>query len=106
MISCGNSSTKEVDISLSPKERIQGVWEVVDASGELSALNKGTMYIFENNLMTTANGIEVTGTFELTENHIKWVLTNMEMNYNYYYDANVLVLEPLNSGQIFRLKKH
>lgn len=96
--SCGSG----VDSSLAPKDRIEGEWVITQAEGSMSEMNMGTIYTFENGIMTT--GGAATGKYTATDSTIVWDLISMEMNYNFHFEDNVLVLE-LNSGQALYLEK-
>ena len=98
IFSCGTSTNS----NLPPKDRIQGEWEIFEAEGAASNLNIGTIYTFENDIMTT--GGVATGKFTISDSLIVWDLGSMQMNYVYHFEDNILVLE-LNSGQKLLLKK-
>lgn len=102
-MSCDNHS--KVDSSLAPKDRIQGTWEIVKAEGVFDEINIGTNYIFDGTKMSTSKGFDITGELIASDSTILWKLENMEMNYNYYFEDNILVIEPLNSGQKLYLEK-
>jgi len=103
LMSCGNNSLAED--SRSPKERLQGTWEVTQAEGAMSELNVGTTYIFDDPTMTTENGLEISGELQASDSTILWKLETMEMNYSYHFDGNQLIIEPLNSGQVLTLTR-
>jgi len=100
--SCNSDNMK----NLTPKERIQGHWKVVEAEGAFAEENIGTNYIFEGNVMKTSSdaGYEIAGSLHLSDTSVVWTLENMEMNYLYRFKDDKLVLE-LNSGQVLKLKK-
>jgi len=98
MFACGSSDNS----NLPPQERIQGEWEIYDAEGTMSDLNKGTIYNFEGNIMTT--GGVATGEFIISDSTIVWNVGTIQMNYDYHFEDENLVLE-LNSGQVLYLKK-
>lgn len=102
IISCGSSS---VDSSLPPSKRIQGTWKIVKAEGSMAEMNKGTVYKWDGTTMSTnKNDFETTGSFTATDSTIVWDIKIMEMNYNYHFEENTLVIN-LGGDQKFYLEK-
>ncbi len=93
--SCGGSGSR------STKEDLQGKWEITTAIGSSSAMNIGTIYTFTDDQMST--GI-AEGKFTATDSTILWNVGEIEMNYNYHFDGEFLIIEPNGSGQIFTLE--
>lgn len=101
LVSCSNS----VNSSLPPSQRLQGLWIIVEAEGSMAELNHGTTYLWEGTTMTTSkNDFEVTGEYSATDSTITWKAGTIEMNYNYHFEENDLIIE-LGLDQKFVLNK-
>lgn len=113
--SCGNdkkASDKNSDekTAASPKERLDGKWKIVKATGEFASMNEGTLYTFEGTekLNTKLGIIESKGKIVNIDDATFAVLfegMQNNSNFSYHFEGDKLILEPQNSGQIFTLEK-
>lgn len=107
--SCSNSKNKE-EKEQTPQERLDGKWKIIHAEGAFAEINIGTLYIFEgtSKLTTKAGIIESKGTIsEISETDftVKFEGMQNDFNYKYHFENEFLIIEPLNSGQKFKLEK-
>lgn len=92
------------NIKMNPSDQILGEWVVVSATGSFEELNVGTKYIFSPTKMTTEKGISVSGDLQLTDSTLTWFPSGMELNYGYHFVNNDLIIQPVDSDQILKLK--
>ncbi len=109
LISCGEKSGS-ANSSGTPKEKLDGKWKIVNATGDYAEMNKGTSYIFEGvtKLTTKLGIIESKGTItEISDSTftVKFDGMQNDFNYNYHFEENNLVVEPANSGQVLTMEK-
>jgi len=92
-----------------PKDKLEGKWEIKEATGELASLNVGTIYTFDGeNFSTAAMGMEskgkiVTKTDEMFSVLFENLTTNFD--YKYHFEGEKLIIEAGTQGQIFTLEK-
>ncbi|MEA1874636.1 MAG: hypothetical protein U9N51_09465 [Bacteroidota bacterium] len=91
-------------IKTNPADQILGEWVVVSATGSFEEMNIGTKYTFSSTKMTTEKGINVSGEMQLTDSTIAWYPSGMELKYDYHFVNDVLIVQPVNSDQILKLK--
>lgn len=112
--SCGNNKTNDTksdkEATVSPKERLDGQWKIVKATGEFASMNEGTMYTFEGTekLSTKLGIIESKGKIvNIDDNTFAVLFEGMQnnSNFSYHFEGENLILEPQNSGQVFTLEK-
>ena len=101
---CGGSKEK------SPSERLKGSWEIVEATGDMSELNVGTIYNFgANNAFSTKKAhVEAEGV--ITEKDDETFTVNFEyldtdFIYNYRFEGKKLIISIQTSNQEFVLEK-
>jgi hypothetical protein len=105
LMSCGGGSPSKS--GLPNQERLQGAWEIISATGDMSDLNVGTVYAFEGDNMTTSKGaVSTEGTFTSTDSTITWSLSGMDMevNYDYSYKGENMVIELGGQALTFEAK--
>ena len=109
LFSCGN--TNESDSSpKTPKDRLNGSWEIVEAEGTMAEINVGTRYTFEGTKrFSTKKGIiENKGDItDISDNHYKVIFDGMQTEYtfNYRFEGDKLIIEAGTEGQVFTLEK-
>lgn len=108
--SCGNEKKTEEQIKVSPQEKLDGVWKIVNATGEFAEINKGTVYTFEGTqkLTTKLGIIESKGAIKtMSDTSFSVLFEGMQnnSNYSYHFENEKLIIEPQNSGQVFTLEK-
>ncbi len=91
-------------------EKLIGTWKIASATGEWADLNVGTLYIFgENSEFTAKLGIiETKGKITKIDDKsfsVKFDELQNEFDYKYRYDGENLVIEIVNSDQVFTLEK-
>jgi hypothetical protein len=99
--SCGGNKTandkkNEEQTAVSPKERLDGKWKIVKATGEFASMNEGTLYTFEGTEKLSTK----LGTFAVLFDGMQ-----NNSNFSYHFEGKNLILEPKNSNQIFTLEK-
>lgn len=107
-VSCGNSTSS--NNAGTPQEKLDGEWKIIKATGDYASTNEGTMYIFEGvSKLTTKLGIIKTegNITQISDSTIavKFQGLQNDFNYNYHFEGQSLIIEPLNSGQVFTLEK-
>ncbi|PKP03327.1 MAG: hypothetical protein CVU11_08735 [Bacteroidetes bacterium HGW-Bacteroidetes-6] len=113
--SCGGNKTandkkNEEQTAVSPKERLDGKWKIVKATGEFASMNEGTLYTFEGTekLSTKLGIIETKGKIvNIDDSTFAVLFDGMQnnSNFSYHFEGKNLILEPKNSNQIFTLEK-
>ncbi len=113
--SCGsdkkaNDNKNDEPATASPKERVDGKWKIVKATGEFASMNIGTTYTFEGTekLSTKLGIIESKGKIvNIDDSTFAVLFEGMQnnSNFSYHFEGENLILEPQNSGQIFTLEK-
>ncbi len=113
--SCGTtdggkeSETGTQEVVKTPKDKLEGKWEIKEATGELASLNVGTIFTFDGeNFSTAAMGMEskgkiVTKTDEMFSVLFENLTTNFD--YSYHFEGEKLIIEAGTQGQIFTLEK-
>lgn len=127
LIACGdndkkNDKVKEVD----PKEtdskviskekrdpgpvgKLDGVWVIKRAEGNMKSMNTGTVYEFNGNKLTLSlEGFKNPGTTEITDSTFSFQTegNNYKFMYNYKFNGDTLVVSVQNSGgQVFHMIK-
>lgn len=109
LMSCGQKGGSS-DNAGSPKEKLDGKWKIVNATGEYADMNKGTTYTFEGvtKFSTKLGIIESKGNIAAISDSsftVKFEGMQNDFNYTYRFDGNNLIIELLNSGQVFTLEK-
>lgn len=93
-----------------PKERLDGEWKIVNATGQFADMNKGTTYIFEGGTKFTSKLgiIETKGTISSISDSTFAVMYDgmqSEFNYSYHFDGDKLIIQLANSDQVFTLEE-
>ena len=97
-------------INLSPKEKLNGTWEIVKATGLYEKMNLGTLYIFEGTKrFSTKKGIIVNeGDIQhITDSTYSVIFDGMTTEYffSYTFQENNLIIEAGTESQVFTLEK-
>lgn len=92
-----------------PKDKLEGKWEIKEATGEYASMNVGTVYAFDGeNFSTSAMGIESKGKIVTKTDEMFSVLfenLNSNFDYKYHFDGEKLIIEAGTQGQVFTLEK-
>jgi hypothetical protein len=103
----GEAGTEET--AKTPKDKLEGKWEIKEATGELASLNVGTVYTFNGeNFSTAAMGIETKGKIvAINDDSFSVLFENFTDNfdYKYHFDGEKLIIEAGSQGQVFTLEK-
>ena len=90
--------------------KLDGEWIVVDAEGDFSELNKGTMYTFTGceKLETRKSIFSSSGEIiSITESHLSVQIQGLQnpSEFDICFQGSALILKPMNSGQVLTLLK-
>ncbi len=105
-----NDNKSDEQENTSPKERLDGKWKIVKATGEFASMNEGTIYTFykTEKLNTKLGVIESRGKIvNIDDSTFAVLFEGMQnsSNFSYHFEGENLILEPKNSGQIFTLQR-
>ncbi|MBN2728477.1 MAG: hypothetical protein JXR53_04565 [Bacteroidales bacterium] len=108
MFSCNQDQNSTMMDKLETK--LNGEWIVVNAEGDFSELNKGTIYTFiglqqletKKSIFSTKGAIT-----SVTESHLSVQMEGLQnpSEFDFRFEGSDLILEPMNSGQILTLLK-
>lgn len=108
MFSCNQDQNSTMMDKLETK--LNGEWIVVNAEGDFSELNKGTIYTFTGlqQLETKKSIFSTKGAIiSVTESHLSVQMEGLQnpSEFDFRFEGPDLILEPMNSGQILTLLK-
>ena len=92
------------------ERKLNGEWIVVNAEGDFSELNEGTIYTFTgcDKLETRKSIFSLSGEItSITASHLCVQMQGLQnpSEFDFRFEGSALILEPMNSGQILTLLK-
>ncbi|MCS6795340.1 MAG: hypothetical protein NZ516_05220 [Raineya sp.] len=103
--SAGSSDAKTEKSDSKPANKFVGKWEIVQAEGDLAEMNKGTIYNFTEDEMSTSMA---RGKYTISGDTLIVNFEGLQVPFKYIYkwEGEKLKLDVLNSGgQKFVLEK-
>ncbi|MDW8296101.1 MAG: hypothetical protein RMJ97_04375 [Raineya sp.] len=103
--SAGSSDVKTEKSDSKPANKFVGKWEIVQAEGDLAEMNKGTIYNFTEDEMSTSMA---RGKYTISGDTLIVNFEGLQVPFKYIYkwEGEKLKLDVLNSGgQKFVLEK-
>ncbi len=88
------------------KGPIIGKWEIIEATGTMAALNKGTTYEFKTDgTLIMKKGFENKAKYTLEGDNLTYTVGTVTMKSTVKISGNTMTMKIANSDQVFTLKK-
>lgn len=121
MAACGDKNEKKItdkeedkevveikEESSGPASKLEGSWEIMRATGDMSSMNVGTIYEFKGNKLSFKSpGFTNPGTTEVTDKTFSFQAEGNELKFMYDYkmEGDTLVVSMQKSDQTFYMVK-